>query len=333
MKFVRAIDVMGTDARHERLPHDPAYEEGSGWQNGRVVPVDETAISIRDEGFLRSTAIYDAVSTSRGMFFRLDDHLDRFFASCKRVYLRSPLDREEIREMLHRMVAVTGLQDTVVYWIVTRGELQYAFDDNHRVFKSASIPRVGNLYGMTEPYAPQHDDDRQQRGVNVIVSERVIRIPPESVDPKAKNLHWLDLTTSLGEAVMRGAEWSVLSDGNGCLTEAPGANVFVVNKGVAATPGEGCLEGITRLATFELCEEFGVPVEVRKVGVDELESADEAFFTTTAGGIMPIGTVNGTQLGGSEGPGDLSVRLHNAYWEKRWDGWHGEPVDYSLANR
>lgn len=64
MKFVRAIDVMGSDPRHERLPH-AAYEEGSGWQNGRVLPVGETAISIRDEGSLRSTAFFDAVSTSR----------------------------------------------------------------------------------------------------------------------------------------------------------------------------------------------------------------------------------------------------------------------------
>ena len=30
MKFVRAIGVMGSDPRHERLPHDPACEEGSG---------------------------------------------------------------------------------------------------------------------------------------------------------------------------------------------------------------------------------------------------------------------------------------------------------------
>ena len=27
--------------------------------------------------------------------------------------------------------------------------------------------------------------------------------------------------------------------------------------------------------------------------------------------------------------GELTTRLHNLYWEKRWNGWLGTPVDYS----
>jgi branched-chain amino acid aminotransferase len=133
------------------------------------------------------------------------------------------------------------------------------------------------------------------------------------------------------EALKKGGEACVLTDAEGNLTESAGSNVFLVKDGVVVTPSDGCLEGITRQTTFDLCEEFGIPCEVRKVGADELRNADEAFFTTTAGGIMPMGSVDGKDLGGKPGAGEISVRLHNAYWEKRWAGWHGEPVDYSLA--
>jgi len=41
--------------------------------------------------------------------------------------------------------------------------------------------------------------------------------------------------------------------------------------------------------------------------------------------------VDGKLIAGHEGPGEVSVRLHNAYWEKRWEGWDATPVRYDLV--
>jgi branched-chain amino acid aminotransferase len=38
--------------------------------------------------------------------------------------------------------------------------------------------------------------------------------------------------------------------------------------------------------------------------------------------------VDGYSLASGHGPGPLTARLHNLYWEKRWDGWLGTPVAY-----
>ena len=46
---------------------------------------------------------------------------------------------------------------------------------------------------------------------------------------------------------------------------------------------------------------------------------------------MPARSVDGRPIGGREGPGELSVELHNRYWERRWEGWDGTPVRYDLA--
>jgi branched-chain amino acid aminotransferase len=161
-----------------------------------------------------------------------------------------------------------------------------------------------------------------------LVSEKYIRIPTSAVDPKAKNFHWADMKQSLFEARDHGKDMSVLPDADGYLTEAPGANVFLIKNGALYTPGSGCLEGITRKTVLELATLIGIPAHVEKVHAKQLRDADEAFITSSAGGVMPINSVDGNVLGGIEGPGELTVRLHNLYWEKLWEGWKATPVDY-----
>ena len=62
--------------------------------------------------------------------------------------------------------------------------------------------------------------------------------------------------------------------------------------------------------------------------VEQLLNADEAFLTSTAGGVMPINSVDDSVLGGKAGPGALTTQLHNLYWTKRWDGWLGTAVEF-----
>jgi branched-chain amino acid aminotransferase len=69
---------------------------------------------------------------------------------------------------------------------------------------------------------------------------------------------------------------------------------------------------------------------LRKVPVAELREADEIFVTSTAGGIIPVTRLDSRILG-NDRPGPVSERLREAYWQKRRDGWHAEPVDYASA--
>ena len=119
--------------------------------------------------------------------------------------------------------------------------------------------------------------------------------------------------------------------GAGNLTEAPGSNIFVVRDGTVATPEDWCLEGITRKTALELAQDLGHVVEVRRVAVAELIAADEAFLTSSAGGIVPLNSVDGVVLGGDPGPGPPTRALHDRYRQKRWEGWHDTPVDYAAA--
>ena len=320
MALIQAERIMSEDPLHARAPHDPRFEAGSAFTQGVYRPIDEGVVPIRDAGFIHADAAYDVVSASRGFLFRMADHLDRFRESCRKFQLKSPYSDAETVAILTELVRLAGLKDAYIWWAVTRGEMQ----GNDR----ARARYVNRFYAYVTPYSFILHDDQRTRGADLFVSERFVRISPRAVDPTAKNFHWMDLKLSIYEALRAGSDWSVLTDGEGLLTEAPGCNVFVIKRGVLRTPASGCLEGITRRTVFDLAAELGLPVEATSVRVEELRDADEAFLTSTSGGILPVARVDHRPLGGRDGPGELTARLHDLYWEKRWAGWLGDPIDY-----
>jgi branched-chain amino acid aminotransferase len=139
------------------------------------------------------------------------------------------------------------------------------------------------------------------------------------VDPTAKNYHWNDMTMGLLEALDAGADTVLLTDAQGNVVEGPGFNVFAVRAGRLVTPREGVLEGITRRTVIEMAATLGIPVELRALPAAELRSADEAFLSTSGGGVLPVTKVDGRPVGTGR-PGALTGRLQETYW-----AWHRDP--------
>lgn len=325
MDIIQAESIMQTDPAHSRLDHEPKYGHGSAFINGVYCSIDEAAIPITDTGFIHADAAYDVVSASKGYIFRLDDHLDRFESACEKFLLQNPYSKSETAEILTNLVKLAGTREAYIWWCVTRGQTPE---------KRGDLGAYENcFYAYVVPYVYIANDEMRSRGIDLVVSQKYIRIPPKAVDPTAKNFHWMDMKLSLVEAMQNGGDWSVLCDADGYLAEAPGSNIFFIKDGALFTPDSGCLEGITRKTTLELAEEIGMPTHVERVHVDQLREAEEAFLTSTAGGIMPINSVDGNLLGGVAGPGEHVTALHNLYWEKRWSGWLGTPVGYDQPTK
>lgn len=328
MELTRIQERMLSHPDHAQLPCEPEYAFGSAFIADHFCPLLEAAIPMIDLGFMHADAVYDVVSVSRGAFFRIKQHQDRFARACQAIRVRNPFDREHEAAILHELVARAGLRDAYVWWTVTRGIPPMG--RNEMVTPAKFFNR---FYAFATPFIFLFDDDQRARGVDLIVSRDRIRIPPHAVDPRAKNFCWLDMQMALFEAGERGAEWAVLADEDGYLAEAAGANVFAIIGGTVVTPDSGCLEGITRESVMDLCKELGIPSACRRVHADELRAAEEVFMTTTAGSVMPVRSVDGKAVSDHGGAGAISIRLHNLYWEKRWAGWHATPVRYELAGK
>jgi branched-subunit amino acid aminotransferase/4-amino-4-deoxychorismate lyase len=80
--------------------------------------------------------------------------------------------------------------------------------------------------------------------------------------------------------------------------------------------------GVVRLARSE-----GWEVRSEDVPVSSLYGADEIFLTSTAGGIMPITTLDNHSVGmGKVGP--VTQRIWERYWELHADPDLSFAVDY-----
>ena len=284
---------------------------GCAWIEGEYVPIAEARIPILDTGLTRSDLTYDVAGVWQGRFFRLDDHIDRLLGACRKIRLEPPLGRNQIREVMNEVVIRSGLRDAYVEIVVTRGVPGPGERDPRRL-----TPRV---YAYAIPYVWIVRPELQDRGTDVIISTLTHRIPPDSVDPTVKNFHWGDLVRGLFEAYDRGAWLALHTDRDGLVTEGAGFNIFAVIDDTLVTPDVGVLEGVTRRTALEIADHLGIATRVGPMSADELRGAMEIFLTSTAGGIMPVATLDGSPVGpGHMGP--VTKRVRETYWE-----WHSDP--------
>ena len=92
------------------------------------------------------------------------------------------------------------------------------------------------------------------------------------------------------------------------------------------TPKIGVLEGITRQTAIRLASELDIPVQEKLIGSEEFINSDEAFATSTAGGIIPITKINGKKINNGK-IGKVTSILKNLYWEKHTDPQWSQSVD------
>lgn len=285
------------------------FPKGSAWIDNKIVKLSEAKISILDWGFLRSDATYDVVHVWKGRFFQLDNHIDRFFNSTIKLKMPCSISRNKIKKILAECVKNSGLENSYVEMIQTRG-VSPNFERDPR----KATPK---FMAFAVPFGWILKPEDFENGLDVFLTD-IKRIPPSSVDPKIKNYHWIDLVTGMLNAYEKGHHTAILLDENNNISEGPGFNVFAVNDDGIVTPDHGVLEGITRQTVIKLAEELKIKVYKKPITVEMLKSSNELFATSTAGGVMPITKINGKNV--SNGiVGNCTRKIHKLYWDKHFD--------------
>ena len=116
------------------------FTAGCAFVDGRYVPLAQAGVPVMDYGFLRSDATYDVVHVWDGAFFRLEDHLDRFERNVAALRMQSPHARAAMRDILIACVAKSGLRDSYVEMIMTRGVLPLGTRDPRRATSRFTAP-------------------------------------------------------------------------------------------------------------------------------------------------------------------------------------------------
>ena len=294
------------------------FPQGYAWIDNKYVELADAKIHILDWGFLRSDATYDVVHVWKGCFFRLDKHIDRFYESTKKLRMPCQISRDELKKILANCVVKGKLENAYVEMIQTRGISPNFVRDPRQ-----ATPRV---MAFAVPFGWILKQEDFEKGLHVLLTD-IKRIPASSVDPTIKNYHWIDLVTGMLNAYEKGNDTAILIDENNNITEGPGFNIFCVNASGIFTPDHGVLEGITRQTVFDLANELNLSILKKSISLEELQSANELFATSTAGGIMPITRVSGQKIGDGK-VGSITRELNNLYWEKHSnDSWSDSVID------
>ena len=118
--------------------------ENLGYYNGKFGPLNEMSIPMNDRVHWFGDGVYDAGPARNYKIFAIDEHIDRFFNSAELLEIEMPCTKQELKDLLNKLVKKVDTGSQFVYYQVTRGTgiRDHAFTEG-----------PGNLWVMLKPAA------------------------------------------------------------------------------------------------------------------------------------------------------------------------------------
>jgi len=284
--------------------------------NGELVPLAQARISLFDYGVMLGDMVFEMTRSFKHQPFRLDDHLQRLFASLKLMEIDCRLTPPEMKQAtLQTIEANLHLFDEGLdFWIrhdISRGTVKlfhHLQPGPQRATVIISIlPLIGHLTCVADLY---------ERGVHLVIPAQPA-IPSRFLDAKAKtrSRQHYQRANLQAERIEPGA-WPILLDEHGYLAEGTSYNLFLVKDGTLYTPeAHDILRGVSRSYVMELAAELGLPAHEARLQPYDLMMADEAFVTASSFNMLPVVRFEGRPVGdGKVGP--VYTRLLNTWCQQ-----------------
>ncbi|HSF46018.1 MAG TPA: branched-chain amino acid transaminase [Chitinophagaceae bacterium] len=247
------------------------------WLNGSFIKAAEAKLDLYSQTMHYGFGVFEGIrsyrtATGETRIFKAEEHFTRLQKSAETLSMPYPYSSEELIEATYKVLEMNGQQDAYIRPLV------YAPANMSFVKNTES-----NIAILTWEMAP-------------FLGEKLIRVMSSSYqrpNPKGFHItakavgHYVNSLLASYEAKSNGYDEALLSDINGFLAEAPGANLFFEKDGVLYTPAPGnILPGITRATVKEICEEMNIHVVEKQCSFEELLDADAAFFCGTAAEVI-----------------------------------------------
>lgn len=276
------------------------------WIDGQYFDKENARISVWDHGLLYGDGIFEGIRAYNGRVFRLDEHLDRLYASARSILIEIPMEQRELKEIVLDCLRRNELVDAYIRLVVTRGVGDLGLDP--RKCRKACVIVIADRIALYPP-------ETYETGLRLIVAS-TRKNAPDALNPRIKSMNYLNNILAKIEAIDAGAAEAVMLDRNGFLTECTSENLFTVKDHVLYTPTAvvGILEGITRSVVMELAQARGYQVQMAFMTSHELLTADEAFVTGTGAEILPVVNVSGRRIGDGR-PGPVTREMLAAFRE------------------
>lgn len=307
------------------------YSTDKGWHDARIVPYGPIPLDPSAMVFHYAQELFEglkAYRTSDGtiQLFRPDKNIERMEATCERLCVPK-IPEDDVLQAIKTVVEVD--KD----WVPTEiGTSLYI-----RPFIIATDPQLGVHPSHTYIFAVilSPVGSYYAAGINpvkIFVEREYVRCVKGGTGRAKAGGNYAASLIGQQRAEDMGCAQVLWLDGvhRKYIDEVGAMNVFFVIDGVVVTPSledGNILPGVTRRSCVELLKKWNIPVEERKVSIDEVIEAsengklNEAFGTGTAAVISPIGelydedkkiVINNNEIG------PISKKLYDAITGIQW---------------
>ena len=271
------------------------------WVDGELVPWDDAQVHLLTHSLHYGLGAFEGIrcykrADGKSYIFRLREHIDRLFDTCKMVLLQPKFTREQIMRACADTLKANGLEEGYLRPVVFLGEgAMGIYAPNNPVRASVIAWKWGAYLG----------EEALKTGIRCKISSFARHHINVSL-AKAKMMgQYTNSVLAKREARLGGYEEAIMLDTHGYVSEGSGENIFIVKNGKLITPdlSSSILEGITRATVMTLAQELGLTVQESRITRDQLWLADEVFLTGTAAEITPVREVDNRPIGeGVVGP-------------------------------
>jgi branched-chain amino acid aminotransferase len=282
------------------------------WVDGELVPWDEAQVHVLTHSLHYGLGAFEGIraykrTNGKTTVFRLREHIDRLFDSCKMILMQPKQTREQLVAACLDTLRANGMDEGYLRPMVFLGEgAMGIYAPNNPVRTTVIAWKWGAYLG----------DEALKSGIRAKISSFARHHINISL-AKAKMMgQYTNSVLAKREAKFGGYDEAIMLDANGYVSEGTGENIFVVKKGVIYTPdlASSILEGITRDTVITLAREMGYDVREQRITRDQLWLADEIFFTGTAAELTPVREVDNRPIGeGVVGP--ITTKLQTRYFD------------------
>jgi branched-chain amino acid aminotransferase len=282
------------------------------WLDGEFIDWDEAKVHVLTHSLHYGLAAFDGMrayqrSDGGTYVFRLREHVDRLFDTCKMCLLQPKFTRDQVEKVCLDTLRINGMADGYLRPMVFIGEGAMGIYVPQNPIRTAVIAwRWGAYLG----------DEALKNGIRAKIGSFARHHINVSLSKAKMNGQYTNSVLAKREAKLGGYDEAILLDANGYVSEGSGENIFIVRRGVMYTPDLSCsiLEGVTRDTVITLAREMKIPVVECRITRDQLWLADEVFLTGTAAEITPVREVDNRVIGeGTVGP--ITKKIQSRFFD------------------
>jgi len=293
------------------------------WMNGEVVPWGDATIHVSSHALHYGSGVFEGMrcyETEDGpAIFRMNEHLERLFASADAYGIEIPYSKQELRDGVCETIGRNGFTSCYVRPLCYHGSASLAVHP-----RNCPVEMVI----LAWPWSAYLGEENVERGVRVTVASWT-KFHGRMLPTTAKGCGgYLNSMLAAREAAISGYDEALLLDQSGNIAEGSGENLFIVRENQLLTNDErsSILLGITRDSVIAIARDLNYDVSVGTITLDDLLAADEAFFTGTAVEVTPIRELDGKLIGGGT-RGPVTERIQRAFFaatsgrDRRYGSW------------